>query len=71
MFLSNCTHVKQLKLQIFVGNLDASVTDDHLRQVFGNYGQLLHVKIPLGKRCGFVQFTDRYSNMPSELSQIQ
>ncbi|XP_049401086.1 polyadenylate-binding protein RBP45-like isoform X1 [Solanum stenotomum] len=44
---------------IFVGNLDASVTDDHLRQVFGNYGQLLHVKIPLGKRCGFVQFTDR------------
>ncbi|XP_059301494.1 polyadenylate-binding protein RBP45-like isoform X2 [Lycium ferocissimum] len=44
---------------IFVGNLDANVTDDHLRQVFGNYGQLLHVKIPVGKRCGFVQFADR------------
>ncbi|KAM3239072.1 polyadenylate-binding protein RBP45 [Capsicum annuum] len=44
---------------IFVGNLDANVSDDHLRQVFSNYGQLLHVKIPVGKRCGFVQFADR------------
>lgn len=46
-------------LQLFVGNLDANITDEHLRQVFGNYGQLLHVKIPVGKRCGFVQFADR------------
>lgn len=46
-------------LQLFVGNLDTTVTDEHLRQVFGNYGQLIHVKIPVGKRCGFVQFADR------------
>lgn len=39
--------------------MDSNVTDDHLRQVFGNYGQLFHVKIPVGKRCGFVQFADR------------
>ncbi|KAL3522018.1 hypothetical protein ACH5RR_014852 [Cinchona calisaya] len=44
---------------LFVGNLDSNVTDEHLRQVFGHYGQLLHVKIPVGKRCGFVQFADR------------
>ncbi|XP_059624111.1 polyadenylate-binding protein RBP45-like [Cornus florida] len=44
---------------IFVGGLDSSVTDDHLRQVFSQYGQLVHVKIPVGKRCGFVQFADR------------
>ncbi|XP_061345477.1 polyadenylate-binding protein RBP45 isoform X2 [Gastrolobium bilobum] len=44
---------------IFVGNLDPNVTDDHLRQVFGQYGELAHVKIPAGKRCGFVQFADR------------
>ncbi|XP_051129090.1 polyadenylate-binding protein RBP45-like [Andrographis paniculata] len=44
---------------IFVGNLDSNVTDEHLRQVFGQYGQLVHVKIPVGKRCGFVQYTDR------------
>ncbi|XP_004486120.1 polyadenylate-binding protein RBP45-like [Cicer arietinum] len=44
---------------IFVGNLDPNVTDDHLRQVFSQYGELVHVKIPSGKRCGFVQFSDR------------
>ncbi|XP_047162999.1 polyadenylate-binding protein RBP45-like isoform X1 [Vigna umbellata] len=44
---------------IFVGNLDANVSDDHLRQVFSQYGELVHVKIPAGKRCGFVQFADR------------
>ncbi|KAF2304976.1 hypothetical protein GH714_000835 [Hevea brasiliensis] len=36
-----------------------TTTDDHLRELFGQYGQLLHVKIPAGKRCGFVQFADR------------
>ncbi|KAK2974810.1 hypothetical protein RJ640_005594, partial [Escallonia rubra] len=44
---------------IFVGGLDPNVTDDYLRQVFSQYGQLVHVKIPVGKRCGFVQFADR------------
>ncbi|XP_024992739.1 polyadenylate-binding protein RBP45-like isoform X2 [Cynara cardunculus var. scolymus] len=44
---------------IFVGGLDPNVTDEHLRQVFSQYGQLVHVKIPLGKRCGFVQFAER------------
>ncbi|KAI3698123.1 hypothetical protein L6452_31235 [Arctium lappa] len=44
---------------IFVGGLDPNVTDEHLRQVFSQYGQLVHVKIPVGKRCGFVQFADR------------
>ncbi|KAK4759259.1 hypothetical protein SAY87_022390 [Trapa incisa] len=44
---------------VFVGGLDPNVTDDHLRQVFGQYGEIVSVKIPPGKRCGFVQFTDR------------
>lgn len=44
---------------IFVGGLDSSISDDHLRQVFSQYGELVHVKIPVGKRCGFVQFADR------------
>jgi RNA recognition motif-containing protein len=46
-------------VQIFVGGLDANVTDDLLKQVFGQFGELIHVKIPLGKRCGFVQFASR------------
>ncbi|THG11825.1 hypothetical protein TEA_021139 [Camellia sinensis var. sinensis] len=46
--------------QIFVGGVNESVSDDQLRQVFSPYGQLVHVKIPAGKRCGFVQFADRH-----------
>ncbi|XP_058209692.1 polyadenylate-binding protein RBP45-like isoform X2 [Rhododendron vialii] len=44
---------------IFVGGLEENVSDDLLRQVFGQFGELVHVKIPAGKRCGFVQFADR------------
>ncbi|XP_010276064.1 PREDICTED: polyadenylate-binding protein RBP45 isoform X1 [Nelumbo nucifera] len=44
---------------IFVGGLDSNVTDEHLRQVFSQFGELVHVKIPVGKRCGFVQFANR------------
>ena len=46
--------------QIFVGGLDTNVTDDHLRQVFSPYGEIVYVKIPVGKRCGFVQFASRF-----------
>ncbi|CAI9295247.1 unnamed protein product [Lactuca saligna] len=44
---------------IFVGGLDPSVSDETLRGVFGQFGELIHVKIPVGKRCGFVQFANR------------
>eukprot|EP00246_Nothoceros_aenigmaticus_P003761 TRINITY_DN1494_c0_g1_i7.p1 TRINITY_DN1494_c0_g1~~TRINITY_DN1494_c0_g1_i7.p1 ORF type:complete len:388 (-),score=60.30 TRINITY_DN1494_c0_g1_i7:431-1594(-) len=44
---------------IFVGGLDPTVTDEELRQVFSNFGDLVYVKIPIGKGCGFVQFTHR------------
>lgn len=45
--------------QIFVGGLDPNVTEDVLKQVFAPYGEVIHVKIPVGKRCGFVQFVTR------------
>lgn len=45
--------------QIFVGGLDSNVSEDQLRYIFQPYGELVHVKIPPGKRCGFVQFADR------------
>lgn len=44
---------------IFVGGLDPDVSEDTLRQLFSQHGELLHVKIPVGKRCGFVQFASR------------
>ncbi|XP_051134593.1 polyadenylate-binding protein RBP47-like [Andrographis paniculata] len=46
---------------IFVGGLDSDVTDDELRQTFTPFGEVLSVKIPAGKGCGFVQFADRSS----------
>lgn len=44
---------------IFVGGLDSSVTDEDLRQPFSQYGEIVSVKIPTGKGCGFVQFSNR------------
>ncbi|KAK6160732.1 hypothetical protein DH2020_004113 [Rehmannia glutinosa] len=44
---------------IFVGGLDPNVTDEDLRQPFSQYGEIVSVKIPVGKGCGFVQFVNR------------
>ncbi|XWS14661.1 hypothetical protein CRYUN_Cryun35bG0028500 [Craigia yunnanensis] len=44
---------------IFVGGLDSNVTEEDLRQPFSQYGEIVSVKIPVGKRCGFVLFTNR------------
>ncbi|KAF6162513.1 hypothetical protein GIB67_003059, partial [Kingdonia uniflora] len=46
---------------IFVGGLDASVTEEDLRQTFSQNGEIVNVKIPVGKGCGFVQFSNRSS----------
>ena len=53
------------RLQIFVGGLDPNVSDDQLRLLFSSYGELVHVKIPVGKGCGFVQFANRWVNVAS------
>ncbi|CAH9111234.1 unnamed protein product [Cuscuta epithymum] len=44
---------------IFVGGLDPNVSDEDLRQPFLQYGEIVSVKIPLGKGCGFVQYAQR------------
>jgi len=48
---NNCT--------VFVGGLDPQVSEDALRSLFAQYGDLVYVKIPPGKNCGFVQFVHR------------
>jgi RNA recognition motif. (a.k.a. RRM, RBD, or RNP domain) len=37
-----------------------NINDEHLRQVFSTYGELVSVKIPAGKKCAFVQFANRF-----------
>lgn len=54
---------------IFVGGLDPSVTDEELRQPFSQYGEIVSVKIPVGKGCGFVQFANR-SNAEEALNKL-
>ncbi|KAB2031025.1 hypothetical protein ES319_D05G275100v1 [Gossypium barbadense] len=44
---------------IFVGGLDPNVTEEDLRQSFSQYGEIVSVKIPVGKGCGFVQYANR------------
>ncbi|XP_060176066.1 polyadenylate-binding protein RBP47-like [Lycium barbarum] len=44
---------------VFVGGIDSDVTDEDLRQSFIQFGNVVSVKIPAGKGCGFVQFSDR------------
>ncbi|XP_009615947.1 polyadenylate-binding protein RBP47B' [Nicotiana tabacum] len=46
---------------VYVGNLDPNLTEEELRQVFLQFGEIVYVKIPASKGCGFVQFTARSS----------
>eukprot|EP01133_Synstelium_polycarpum_P010902 gene10902-12707_t len=41
---------------LWIGNLDASVSEEQLRQVFEEHGPVDHVKILFGRRCAFVNF---------------
>ncbi|KAL5992722.1 Polyadenylate-binding protein rbp47c' [Asimina triloba] len=44
---------------IFVGGLGPNTSDEELRHAFSQYGEIVSVKIPVGKGCGFVQFAQR------------
>ena len=44
---------------LFIGGLSGGVTEEQLRGVFAAYGDIVYVKVPPGKGCGFVQFVQR------------
>ncbi|KAJ3098053.1 hypothetical protein HDU97_004347 [Phlyctochytrium planicorne] len=46
---------------VFIGGLNPGVTDDDLKSNFGQFGEILHTKIPPGRGCGFVTFAHRQS----------
>ncbi|XP_040998494.1 polyadenylate-binding protein RBP47C-like [Juglans microcarpa x Juglans regia] len=61
-YTSNGTHQSDgdsTNTTVFVGGLDPNVTDEDLKQPFLQYGEIVSVKIPVGKGCGFVQFANR------------
>jgi RNA recognition motif-containing protein len=46
---------------VFVGGLSTPISEDELRQYFQHFGEIVYVKIPPGKGCGFVQYVTRLS----------
>ncbi|GMG19045.1 unnamed protein product [[Candida] boidinii] len=44
---------------VFVGGLANGVSDDTLMSFFEPFGEIIHVKVPQGKGCGFVKFSKR------------
>ncbi|CAO3691876.1 unnamed protein product [Rhizopus stolonifer] len=46
---------------VFIGGLSSPVTENELRGYFDSFGEIISVKIPPGKRCGFVQYSTRIS----------
>jgi len=44
---------------LFIGGLSGQVMEEQLRGVFSQFGEIIYVKIPHGKGCGFVQFVLR------------
>lgn len=47
---------------VFIGGLSATpISEDELRQYFAPYGDIVYVKIPPNKGCGFVQYVSRHS----------
>ena len=57
--ISGCIHV----LQLFIGGLDLSVTDEDLNKAFSPYGEITDVKVivgKMGKKYGFVTYSIRY-----------
>ncbi|PWA89221.1 RNA-binding (RRM/RBD/RNP motifs) family protein [Artemisia annua] len=46
---------------VYVGNLDPVITEEELRLLFVQFGDIVYTKIPVAKGCGFVQFTARTS----------
>ncbi|CCI43077.1 unnamed protein product [Albugo candida] len=44
---------------VFIGGLDPSTTEDDLRARFGVIGEIMSVKVPPGRGCGFVQYVTK------------
>ncbi|CAN1323736.1 Polyadenylate-binding protein RBP47C, partial [Linum perenne] len=69
LFPTHFVSCHEVCLQIFVGGLDPNVTDEDLKQAFSQHGEIVSVKIPVGKGCGFVQFANR-SNAEEALQKL-
>lgn len=51
----------QQNTTVFVGGLSCPLQEEELKQYFSIFGDIVYVKIPPGKGCGFVQYVSRQS----------
>ncbi|RCI03164.1 hypothetical protein CU098_007617 [Rhizopus stolonifer] len=58
---SSCFVPQRSNTTVFVGGLSCPIREDELEQYFCIFGDIVYVKIPPGKGCGFVQFVLRQS----------
>ena len=52
--------------KLYVGNLNYAVTEEQLKELFGNYGEVTHVNIIDGRGFGFVELSS-----PEEAEQAK
>ena len=52
--------------KLYVGNLNYAVTEEQLKELFGNHGEVMHVNIIGGRGFGFVEMSD-----PEEAEQAK
>lgn len=52
---------QQENTTVFIGGLSCPLQEEELKQYFSIFGDIIYVKIPPGKGCGFVQFVNRQS----------
>jgi RNA recognition motif-containing protein len=53
---------KEARMQgkkLYVGNLNYSVTNEQLKELFSNYGEVLNVNLIEGKNFGFVELSSQ------------
>lgn len=62
-FLHAALRTCSMVCSAFVGNLPPSMTEGELQALFCRYGAVLGVRIPLGKRFGFVDAADQNALM--------
>lgn len=61
LLLQNNNILDSANTTVFVGGLSTPIREDELRQYFQHFGEIVYVKIPPGKGCGFVQYVSRIS----------